>query len=115
VNITESATTRDRQHTPQPLISCMAPTGRPQAQLAAIVQRLPQVMINVRVADRESVAASPDVRAAVADAEAELGEDGRILLRPSGTEQLVRVMVEAASQEHAERIARRVSEVVGAV
>ena len=85
------------------------------AELAAIVQRLPQVMINVQVADRETVAASPDVRAAVPAAEAELGDDGRILLRPSGTEQLVRVMVEAASQERAEQIARRVSEVVGAV
>jgi len=115
VIFTDAATTGDGLLTALRLMSCMAPTGRPLAELAAIVRRLPQVMINVRVADRESVAASPDVRAAVAHAEAELGEDGRILLRPSGTEQLVRVMVEAASQERAEQIARRVSEVVGAV
>jgi phosphoglucosamine mutase len=115
VIFTDAATTGDGLLTALRLMSCMAPAGRPLAELAAIVQRLPQVMINVRVADRESVAASPDVRAAVADAEAELGEDGRILLRPSGTEQLVRVMVEAASQERAEQIARRLSEVVGAV
>ncbi|HEV2888508.1 MAG TPA: phosphoglucosamine mutase [Jatrophihabitans sp.] len=115
VIFTDAATTGDGLLTALRLMSCMATTGRPLAELAAIVQRLPQVMINVRVADRDSVAASPDVRAAVSAAEAELGEDGRILLRPSGTEQLVRVMVEAASQERAEQIARRVSEVVGAV
>ncbi|MDQ1742921.1 MAG: phosphoglucosamine mutase [Pseudonocardiales bacterium] len=115
VIFTDAATTGDGLLTALRLMSCMAPSARPLAELAAIVQRLPQVMINVRVADRESVAASPDVRAAVSAAEAELGEDGRILLRPSGTEQLVRVMVEAASQDHAEQIARRVSEVVGAV
>ncbi len=115
VIFTDAATTGDGLLTALRLMSCMAPAGRPLAELAAIVQRLPQVMINVRVADRESVAASPDVRAAVSAAEAELGEAGRILLRPSGTEQLVRVMVEAASQDHAEQIARRVSEVVGAV
>jgi phosphoglucosamine mutase len=115
VIFTDAATTGDGLLTALRLMSCMATTGRPLAELAAIVQRLPQVMINVRVADRETVAASPDVRAAVSAAEAELGEAGRILLRPSGTEQLVRVMVEAASQDHAEQIARRVSEVVGAV
>ena len=52
--------------------------------------------------------------AAVRVAEAELGDSGRVLLRPSGTEQLVRVMVEAATQEHADEIAQRLAEVVGA-
>ena len=115
VIFTDAATTGDGLLTALRLMSCMATTGRPLAELAAVVQRLPQVMINVQVADRETVAASPDVRAAVSAAEAELGQDGRILLRPSGTEQLVRVMVEAASQERAEQIARRLSEVVSAV
>ncbi len=114
VIFTDAATTGDGLLTALRLMSGMT-GGRPLAELAAIVQRLPQVMINVRVGDRESVAASPDVRAAVAEAEAELGDAGRILLRPSGTEQLIRVMVEAASQEHAEQIACRVSEVVRAV
>ena len=78
------------------------------------MQRLPQVMINVQVADRDTVAASPHVRAAVLPAGAD--RRGRpVPLRPSGTEPLVRVMVEAASQERAEQIARRVSEVVSAV
>ena len=74
--------------------------------------RLPQILLNVSVSDKETVAASADVQAAVASAELELGDDGRILLRPSGTEQLVRVMVEAPTQRQAEEIARRVADVV---
>ncbi len=115
VIFTDAATTGDGLLTALRLMSCMASSQRSLADLASIVHRLPQVMINVRVADRESVAASPDVQAAVSAAAAELGDDGRILLRPSGTEQLVRVMVEDASQERAERIARQVCAVVGAV
>lgn len=53
------------------------------------MQTLPQVLINVEVADKSTVAAAPGVQSAVAEAEAELGDTGRILLRPSGTEQLV--------------------------
>jgi len=92
----------------------MAATGRSLADLASIVQRLPQVLVNVQVADRAAIASSTAVKAAVADAEAELGDDGRILLRPSGTEQLVRVMVEAPTQSRADAIALRVSAVVAA-
>ena len=64
--------------------------------------------------DKEAVAASDDVRVAVADAERELGDTGRVLLRPSGTEQLVRVMVEAASADQAKATAVRIAEVVAA-
>jgi phosphoglucosamine mutase len=73
---------------------------------------LPQTLVNVPVADRAAVAVSPVVAAAVDDAAAELGDDGRILLRPSGTEQLVRVMVEAPTQELADSVAERVAKVV---
>jgi phosphoglucosamine mutase len=75
---------------------------------------LPQVRVNVPGPDRDAVAKSPLVQAAVAEAADELGDDGRILLRPSGTEQLVRVMVEAVSQDQADAIAQRVAEVVRA-
>ena len=79
-----------------------------------LLTALRQVLENVRVADKEAVAASDDVRAAVADAERELGDSGRVLLRPSGTEQLVRVMVEAATAEQAKAITVRIAEVVAA-
>jgi phosphoglucosamine mutase len=72
------------------------------------------VLLNVAVADRTAIATSAAVQAAVAAAQAELGSDGRILLRPSGTESLVRVMVEASTQQWAEDVAARVAEVVRA-
>jgi phosphoglucosamine mutase len=112
VIFTDAATTGDGLLTALRLMACVATAGRPLAELAAVVQRLPQVMLNVRVGDKNVVAASAEVQAAVSAASDELGAAGRILLRPSGTEQLVRVMVEAASQQHAEAIAQRVADVV---
>jgi len=73
---------------------------------------LPQVLVNVRVTDRVRACEADTVKTALAQARAELGDAGRILLRPSGTEQLVRVMVEAATHEHADEIARRLAAVV---
>ena len=108
------ATTGDGLLTALRLMARMATTGTSLAELASVVTVLPQVLENVRVADKEAVAASDDVRAAVADAERELGDTGRVLLRPSGTEQLVRVMVEAATAEQAKAIAVRIAEVVAA-
>ena len=108
------ATTGDGLLTALRLMARMATTGTSLAELASVVTVLPQVLENVRVADKEAVAASDDVRAAVADAERELGDSGRVLLRPSGTEQLVRVMVEAATAEQAKAVAVRVAEVVAA-
>jgi phosphoglucosamine mutase len=94
------------------LMSRMAQTGTPIAGLAAPMRTLPQVLINVEVADKTTVAAAPAVQTAVAEVEAELGDTGRILLRPSGTEQLVRVMVEAADEDTARQLAVRVAESV---
>ena len=71
--------------------------------------------MNVKVADKAAVAASTSVSEAVAEVEAELGETGRVLLRPSGTEQLVRVMVEAPSESAAKAAANRLAGVVAAV
>jgi phosphoglucosamine mutase len=110
----DSATTGDGILTGLQLLNRMATTGRSLAELAGVVRRLPQVLLNVRVADKARVAASAAVRHAVADAEAELGDDGRVLLRPSGTEQLVRVMVEAPTAEQAEDVAGRLADVVSA-
>jgi phosphoglucosamine mutase len=106
------ATTGDGILTGLRLMSRMAQTGSSLAGLASAMQTLPQVLINVEVADKAAAVASPEVRAAVREAEAELGDTGRILLRPSGTEQLIRVMVEASDQEVARRLALRVAESV---
>lgn len=94
------------------LMSRMAHTGSTLAQLCEPMKTLPQVLINVAVADKTTVAQAPTVRTAVAAAEAELGDTGRILLRPSGTEQVVRVMVEAADADTARQLAVRVAESV---
>ncbi len=94
------------------LMSRIAQTRTPLAALASTMQSLPQVLINVEVDDKATVADAPSVRTAVAEAEAELGDTGRILLRPSGTEQMVRVMVEAADEDTARQLAIRVAESV---
>jgi phosphoglucosamine mutase len=94
------------------LMSRIAEIRTPLATLASTMRTLPQVLINVEVDDKATVADAPSVRNAVALAEAELGDTGRILLRPSGTEQMVRVMVEAADEDTARQLAIRVAESV---
>ncbi|BDB40657.1 MULTISPECIES: phosphoglucosamine mutase [Mycobacterium] len=94
------------------LMTRMVQTGSSLATLASAMRTLPQVLINVEVADKAAAAAAPAVQSAVARAEAELGDTGRILLRPSGTEPLIRVMVEAADEEIAQRLAASVADAV---
>jgi phosphoglucosamine mutase len=111
----DHATTGDGVLTGLALLARMRATGSSLAELASVVRRLPQTLVNVPVNDRLAVAASDTVAEAVNAVEAELGETGRVLLRPSGTEQLVRVMVEAPTQEQADAVAARLAEVVAAV
>jgi phosphoglucosamine mutase len=106
------ATTGDGVLTGLHLMAQIAASGKSLADLASVVHKLPQVLINVRVGDRDAGAAAPTVQAAVALAENELGETGRVLLRPSGTEPLVRVMVEAATEDQARSVAERIAEEV---
>src|SRR5215212_9730885 len=106
------ATTGDGLLTGLALLSRMSATGASLAELASVVQRLPQVLVNVPVTDRLAVAASEEVADAVNAVEEELGDAGRVLLRPSGTEQLVRVMVEAPTQQQADEVAKRLAEIV---
>lgn len=110
VVLLDHATTGDGLLTAIQVMDRVCRAGRTVADLASAVTLLPQVLVNVR-ADRER-ATAPDVQAAVADAELELDGKGRILLRPSGTEALVRVMVEAPTEDQAEKIAQRLAEVV---
>lgn len=86
--------------------------GASVEEAARVMTRFPQTLINVEVADKHAVDGNAAVREAVAAAEAALGDSGRVLLRPSGTEPVVRVMVEAACAEDAERHARAIAEVV---
>ncbi|MBJ8347448.1 phosphoglucosamine mutase [Antrihabitans sp. YC2-6] len=109
------STTGDGLLTALRLLGQVASTGKTLAELAGVLTVLPQVLVNVRVSDKAAVAAAPTVADAVAEAERELGENGRVLLRPSGTEELVRVMVEAADLGHAQRLADRLAEHVGAI
>jgi phosphoglucosamine mutase len=107
VILLEHATTGDGILTGLHLLSRVATTGKPLADLAAVMTRLPQVLVNVRVPDKAQAMRS--AQPLVADAEAELAEDGRVLVRPSGTEQLVRVMVEATSAVQAQAVADRIA------
>ena len=109
------ATTGDGVLTALRLMARVAATGSPLSALTSVMQRLPQVLVNVPVPDKAAVAASDEVKAAVSAAETELGATGRVLLRPSGTEQLVRVMVEAPTEDQAAGVAHRLAGVVGSV
>ncbi|MDX2649867.1 phosphoglucosamine mutase [Streptomyces sp. PA03-1a] len=112
VIILDHATTGDGTLTGLMLAARVVSTGRSLAELATVMERLPQVLVNVRDVDRSRVGSSSELSAAVAEAEAELGSTGRVLLRPSGTEPVVRVMVEAADIDHARSVAGRLADVV---
>ncbi|HET8679773.1 MAG TPA: phosphoglucosamine mutase [bacterium] len=108
----DRATTGDGLVTAIELTNIMIRTGRRLSELRAAIPRYPQVLVNVRVRARDGVATSPPVARAVAAAAARLASRGRILVRPSGTEPLVRVMVEAEHQSEAEGIAAEVAAVI---
>ncbi|PZF83422.1 phosphoglucosamine mutase [Jiangella anatolica] len=110
----DHGTTGDGVLTAVHLLAQVASTGASLAELAGVVQRLPQVLINVKGVDKSRVTLDEGVKTALVEAETELGDTGRVLLRPSGTEPVVRVMVEAATSEQAEAVARRLAATVQA-
>src|SRR6478735_316587 len=112
VIMSEYATTGDGILTALHVLERMAATGKSLQDLAAVVSRLPQVLVNVPNVDKARADEDAVLAAAVAEEEAILGDTGRVLLRPSGTEPLVRVMVEAATQEEAGAVAERLADVV---
>ena len=81
------------------VLEVMAKTGKPLSELVSPIHNYPQVLENVRVEDKDAALASPALKEAIAKAEADLGDQGRILVRASGTEPLIRVLVEAKSDE----------------
>ena len=98
------------------VIAEMAQTGEPLAELVNDIEKCPQRLINVSLGDAvaREVMQLEQVMAAVRDAEAALGNEGRVLLRPSGTEPLIRVMVEGTRSEQVERLTREIADVVAA-
>jgi phosphoglucosamine mutase len=112
--MTDYATTGDGILTGLHLVAEMARTGKSIAELAQVMTVYPQILVNVRGVDHRSLAGNTVIAQAVTDAEAELADTGRVLLRPSGTEPMVRVMVEAADQATADRLAHQLADVVKA-
>ncbi|OXS75829.1 phosphoglucosamine mutase [Domibacillus enclensis] len=99
------------------LVNIMKATKKPLSELAAEMKKFPQTLVNVRVTDKHHVTDNEKVKAEIEQVEAEMAGNGRVLVRPSGTEPLVRVMVEAATEEqcrsYTDRIAKIVEEEMG--
>ncbi len=95
------------------LLHAVVESGRPLAERAAIVQRSPQKLVSFSVVDKNGLPDAADVWAAVAECERELGEAGRVVLRASGTENLIRVMVEAPTEDACERWCATIAEIAG--
>ena len=114
VILSEFATTGDGVLTGLHLTARMARTGRSLAELASVMTRLPQVMVNVRGVDKLRAGSDLEIRAAVSAATKRLGETGRVLLRPSGTEPVVRVMVEAPTLDEAQEVCEELAGIVKA-
>ena len=112
--MSEHATTGDGILTALHVLQRMTSTGRTLADLASVVTRLPQVLLNVKGVDKTRCKTDDGLLEAIATEEKTLAGSGRILLRPSGTENLVRVMVEAPTHHEAEACAERLADVVRA-
>ena len=108
------ATTGDGQLTAIQLLSLMRREGKPLSQLADVMTRYPQCMINVRVSPEGKLAfyTDPAVKAAIDDAKSQLGTEGRIVVRTSGTEPLIRVMVEGSDDEKIHAVAQSVADTI---
>ena len=106
------ANTGDGLLTALQLMSVMAKSKKPLAELAQVMKRFPQVLINVNNVDKSKLGSSKAIAGAIGEYESKLGASGRILLRASGTEPLVRVMVEAESESVAEEIAQNLASLV---
>jgi phosphoglucosamine mutase len=107
--LTDHTTTGDGVLSAVALLCAVRAAGRPLAELAQVMERLPQVLVNVRDVDKDGLADAAALWAAVDEEEAALDGDGRVLLRASGTEPVIRVMVEADTEERAAEVAERLA------
>ena len=114
VIMSEFGTTGDGVLTGLHLVAEMARTGKSLNELAGVMTVYPQILVNVRGVDHRALHGNTVIDTAVAEASLELADSGRVLLRPSGTEPMVRVMVEAADQATADRLAHAIADVVNA-
>lgn len=105
-------TTGDGMLSALQLVNVMKETGKPLSELASEMTIFPQVLKNVKVTDKNAALSNPKVLSEIEAVEKELGADGRVLVRPSGTEPLVRVMVEAPTKEECEQYVDRIVKVV---
>lgn len=105
-------TTGDGLLTALQLLSVIKETGKPLSELAAQMQRLPQVLVNVRVKDKNTVMNHPKLQQMVAGMEMKLAGEGRVLVRPSGTEPIVRVMAEGPDKEELEKLVQEMADIV---
>ncbi|MCP3029442.1 phosphoglucosamine mutase [Halobacillus sp. A5] len=108
----EHNTTGDGMLTALQLVNVLKETGRPLSELANEMKKFPQVLKNIRVIDKQAVQTHPRIQETIQAVEEEMGESGRVLVRPSGTEPLVRIMVEAPTEEQCESYVEKVVQVV---
>jgi phosphoglucosamine mutase len=105
-------TTGDGILTAMQLVNTLVASGKPLSELKGLMRKYPQVLVNVRVADKSKYKDNTAIAAAVGAVEAELGDNGRVLVRPSGTESLIRVMAEGPDKEQVEAYVNRIADVV---
>jgi phosphoglucosamine mutase len=105
-------TTGDGILTGLQLVNTMQKSGKRLSELKKIMQKYPQVLVNVKVRDKQAWKNNEAILAAIDDVEKRLGEDGRVLVRPSGTEPLIRVMVEGPEKATVEAYAQQIADVI---
>lgn len=109
---TDFSTTGDGLITALQVLSSLKRSGRKASNLTALMTTYPQLLVNVKVATKEGWETNEAIKKAIAAGDEELGENGRILVRPSGTEPLIRVMAEGPDQEQLDRICHAIADVV---
>ncbi len=108
----EHNTTGDGMISALQVLAILQKSGKPLSELASVMTALPQVLVNVRVRERRSLEELPEVQELVTDVESRLGDTGRVLIRYSGTEPLMRIMLEGQDQSEITRMANEIAELV---